>query len=226
VHPSIIEGNYIKISIADTGAGIPEDLLKRIFDPFFTTKQKGTGLGLATSYSIIQKHDGCIDVESVPGKGTTFHIFLPTSHNGTVEEISRLPAQHKGTGCFLVMDDEKFIRDIVCAMLKAMDYTIFEAANGEEALLLCAETMKKGKPIVGALFDLTIPGGIGGKEAIVELRKNLPDMPVFASSGFSEDPVMARPTEFGFTDSIRKPFRKNDLAQMLNKHFTTQKLRG
>jgi CheY-like chemotaxis protein len=104
-------------------------------------------------------------------------------------------------------------------MLTDMGYTIIEAKNGEEALQLCAEALKLGNPISGALFDLTIPGGMCGKEAIMMLRKKFSDMPVFASSGFSDEPIMASPTEFGFTDSIRKPFKKDDLAKMLNKHL-------
>jgi PAS domain S-box-containing protein len=212
-------GNYIKTSITDTGIGIPQDLLKSIFDPFFTTKQKGTGLGLATCFSIVQKHDGCIDVESVLGKGSTFHIYLPATQKGTIRDISQSTSQHKGTGCFLVMDDEGFMREIIGDMLTDMGYTIIEAKNGEEALQLCAEALKLGNPISGALFDLTIPGGMCGKEAIMMLRKKFSDMPVFASSGFSDEPIMASPTEFGFTDSIRKPFKKDDLAKMLNKHL-------
>ncbi len=212
-------GNYIKVSITDTGVGIPENLLKRIFDPFFTTKQKGNGLGLATCYSIVQKHDGYIDIESVPGKGSTFHIYLPAANKGTLPDISPSTSQHKGKGSILVMDDEKFMREIVGDMLADMGYTLIEAENGEEALRLCAAAKKQGTQICAALFDLTIPGGMGGKETIVKFREQFPEIPVFASSGFSEDPSMARPTEFGFTDSIRKPFKINELAEMLNKHL-------
>jgi two-component system, cell cycle sensor histidine kinase and response regulator CckA len=217
--PALSAGDYIKISIADSGVGIPQELLKRIFDPFFTTKQKGNGLGLATCYSIIQKHEGCIDVESAPGKGSVFHIFLPASHGGAVQDISQSPSCHEGKGRILVMDDEDFMREIVGEMLTSMGYSIIEARNGEEALRFSVDAEKQGNLISGALFDLTIPGGVGGREAIVEFRKEFPDMPVFASSGFSDDPVMARPAEFGFTDSIRKPFKKGDLAEMLNKHL-------
>jgi PAS domain S-box-containing protein len=222
-NPALKGGNYVEVSIADTGIGIPHDLLKRIFDPFFTTKQKGNGLGLATCFSIVQKHEGCIEVESVLGKGSVFHIFLPASQKGTLQNSTQSHSQHRGTGSILVMDDEDFMREIVGEMLTTMGYTLIKAKEGEEALRLCAEARKNGKPLIGALFDLTVPGGMGGKEAIVELRKDFPDLPVFASSGFSEDPIMARPAEFGFTDSIRKPFKKGDLAEMLNKHLGNRK---
>jgi len=212
-------GDYIRISIRDTGVGIPQDMLKRIFDPFFTTKQKGNGLGLATCYSIIQKHDGYIDVESVPGKGSTFNIFLPASQTGSLQDISQPASEHKGKGSILIMDDEDFMREIVVDMLHAMGYSSIVARSGEEALALCAEAVKKGLDVRAAFFDLTIPGGMGGKEAICPFREKFPGIPVFAASGFSEDPVMARPTDFDFTDSIRKPFKKNELAEMLNRHL-------
>jgi PAS domain S-box-containing protein len=212
-------GNYIKVSVADTGVGIPQELLKRIFDPFFTTKQKGNGLGLATSYSIIEKHGGCIDVESVPGKGSTFHIYLPATQKGIVQDISQTTQQHQGKGSIIVMDDEDYMREIVGRMLVSMGYTFIETENGNDALRICDEILSQGNTIIAALFDLTIPGGMGGKETIFKFRERFPDIPVFASSGYSEDPVMAKPCEFGFTDSIRKPFKKGELAEMLNKHL-------
>jgi PAS domain S-box-containing protein len=216
---SLSDGNFIKISIKDRGVGISQDMVKRIFDPFFTTKQKGNGLGLATCYSIVQKHDGTIDVESIPGQGTTFHVYLPANHEETLEYAPQAQIQHKGQGTILVMEDEDFLREIISQMLIDMGYTPVEAVNGNEALRIFAEAKMQGNTIKGALFDLTVPGGMGGKEAISKLRIDFPDIPVFAASGFSEDPVMARPTEFGFTDSIRKPFRKEELAELLNRHI-------
>ncbi|OQA07942.1 MAG: Blue-light-activated protein [bacterium ADurb.Bin374] len=211
-------GRWIKLSIADTGVGIPSEHLKSIFDPFFTTKQKGHGLGLATCYAIVQKHEGYIEVESLVGKGTTFHVFLPASQQEAVEAVSQRTVEHRGTGRILVMDDEPSIREILGLILEGMGYTVFEAKDGQNALRVCAEAAKNGTPIDGAFFDLTIPGGMGGKEAILLLRSEYPTMPVYASSGYSDDPVMSRPTEYGFTDSIRKPYRKEDLAAMLNRH--------
>ncbi len=217
--PPLREGSFVKISIEDTGIGIPQEIIKRIFDPFFTTKHKGNGLGLATCYSIIQKHDGYIDVESIPGKGSSFHIYLPANNNEHVQNDTVLSSEHKGSGKILLMDDEDLVRNIARTMLEEMGYTVVEAKDGEEALARCAEAERKGETFYCAFFDLTIPGGMGGNEAIVKLREFAPDLPVFASSGFSEDPVIACPTEYGFTDSICKPFMSDDLAEMMNKHF-------
>ncbi len=217
-HPPLKGGMYVRLSVADTGSGVPADLLQRIFDPFFTTKHNGYGLGLATCYAIVRKHEGCIEVESAVGKGSTFHVFLPASDLGVVVDVPREAVSHRGSGIMLVMDDEASIREVLGVALGGMGYTILEARDGMEALRLCAESAARGAPVGGAFFDLTIPGGMGGKEAIGHLRKLYPLMPVYASSGYSEDSVMTRPTEFGFTDSIHKPYRKDELAAMLNRH--------
>lgn len=219
--PLLKGGMFIKISVTDTGIGIPADMLKRIFDPFFTTKQKGSGLGLATCYAIIQKHDGCIEVDSVMGKGSTFHVFLPASQNETAAGVSQTFVLHRGCGKILILDDEDFIREILGSMLKEMGYSTCEARDGEEALRLLADAALNGPPINGAIFDLTIPGGKGGKEIIAQLRRQYPAIPVYASSGYSENPIMAKPTEFGFTDSICKPYRKDELAALLNRNNQT-----
>ncbi|MBI9102087.1 MAG: transporter substrate-binding domain-containing protein [Spirochaetales bacterium] len=212
-------GKYVKIEIKDPGTGIPPELMSKIFDPFFTTKEKGNGLGLATCYSIIQKHEGHIDVESKPGKGTAFQIYLPAGQQKSENEEILKPALHNGSGSVLLMDDEDFIREVVGMRLKTMGYTIIEAQDGQEALARCKEKSEKGGSFSFALFDLTIPGAMGGKDAIMELRKIFPEIPVFASSGYSEDPIMANPRDFGFTDSIRKPFRATELSEMLNKYL-------
>jgi len=218
-NPLLRSGDYIKISIADTGIGIPSDHLKRIFDPFFTTKQQGNGLGLATCYSIIKKHDGFIGAESVPGKGSTFNILLPASEKEIAHELYKASMLHSGSGKILVMDDEVFIRDISREMLKLTGYSSMEACDGEEALMLIADAEERGEPFDGVILDLTIPGGMGGKDTIVEIRKLYPDLPVFASSGFSEDPVISNPEDSGFTGSIRKPYRRDELTAMLNKYM-------
>ncbi|MBU1105512.1 MAG: PAS domain S-box protein [Candidatus Riflebacteria bacterium] len=212
-------GNYIKISIEDAGIGMPADILKRVFDPFFTTKQKGNGLGLTTCYATIQKHAGTIDVESVMGKGSTFHIFIPASQKALTDSKTTLPKTPQGHGQILIMDDEPFVRDIVSKLLKSMGYSVVEAKDGEEAVKLIIDAGPEKPTIDAAIFDLTIPGGMGGKDAIVHVRKKFPDLPVIASSGYSEDPVIAQPKNFGFTDSLRKPYRKEELATMLNRYI-------
>ncbi len=215
-NPLLKPGNYIRISIKDTGIGMPANLLQRIFDPFFTTKHKGNGLGLATCYAIVQKHAGMIDVESVMGKGSTFHVYIPASQNAPGGKEAAMPVAHLGCGRILIMDDEAFMRDIVSTFLKEMGYSVVEAKDGAEAVKLLTATA--GAVIDAAIFDLTIPGGMGGKDAIVQVRKTLPDLPVFVSSGYSEDPVMAEPQNYGFTDSLCKPYRKEELSAMLSLH--------
>ncbi len=211
-------GNYVKISIKDEGIGIPPDLINRVFDPFFTTKQHGNGLGLATSYSIIRNHDGIIEAESAPGQGTTFYIYLPVSHKNRDSLVQHRQA-HRGSGRILIMDDEAFIREVASELLSGMGYSVTPAADGKEAIDLCVALRDKGEQFSAAFFDLTIPGGMGGKETIGQIRKIFPDMPVFASSGFSEDHIMSHPADYGFTASIRKPYRGYELAELLNMHL-------
>jgi len=216
--PTIEAGKYIEIMIKDYGEGIDREVIKSIFDPFFSTKSKGNGLGLATCYSIVQKHDGYIDVESESGKGSTFYIYLPASISSALLNKKEVVSEHQGQGIVLVMDDEDFMREVLSKMLVSFGYTVIEAVNGEEILALSEGLRDEGKSIKCAIFDLTVPGGMGGKETLVEFSAMFPKVPVFASSGFSVDPTMSRPQDFGFTDSIQKPFGAKELAQILEKH--------
>ncbi len=214
-HPSLLPpGNYVEISISDTGPGIPEEIRNRIFDPFFTTKAHGSGLGLATSYSIIQKHNGSIRVHSSPGQGSTFTFYLPASMKSRYSESEISSQFHRGEGTILLLDDEEFIRDVTGKILRMMGYSVIEAADGDEALSRLALAMRSGEKVKALVLDLTIPGGRGGKEIISEIRANHPRLAIFASSGYSDDPVMAEPEVFGFTASIRKPYRVRDLAEL------------
>jgi PAS domain S-box-containing protein len=221
--PPLKPGKYVHVSFADTGIGIPQSILSRIFDPFFTTKQKGNGLGLATVYSIIHKHDGEITVESEQDKGTTFHLYMPVSEKSTVSQTAKKVHSHKGAGRILIMDDEDYIREIAGDMLKSMGYEVEYAFHGDEALKMIHNATQKKHPFAAAIMDLTIPGGKGGKETIKQLRKKNKNLLVFVSSGYSEDPVMADPSGYGFTDRIVKPFRKAELAEMLGRHVKVKK---
>lgn len=212
-------GRYIRISVKDKGVGISSELLGRIFDPFFTTKQKGSGLGLATSYSIVDQHGGCIKVESEPGEGSTFHIFLPASELNAAAADDRVAAPVEGAGRILVMDDEEMVRDTIGAMLQYHGYDVVLAADGSEALRLFDESRQHEMPFAAMILDLTIPGGKGGKETIVEIRKKDPDIPVFVSSGYADDAIVSRPREYGFTDSIAKPFTRKALIEILCKYL-------
>jgi PAS domain S-box-containing protein len=212
----IPSGKFAKIAIKDQGIGMTKEMLPKIFDPFFTTKTKGYGLGLATCYSIVKRHGGFIEVESQPGKGSVFSIFLPTSTESVSIDNGPKKKEHKGQGIFLVMDDEQMIRDVAGKALQSFGYTVVLKENGRDAIDYFAI---ENKEVAGMLFDLTIPGGIGGKEAIVEIRKISAETPAFVASGYANDPVMADPEKYGFTASICKPFTLSQLADMLNSYM-------
>jgi PAS domain S-box-containing protein len=216
-HITLPAGNFVRLSIKDTGIGMPKGMIAHIFDPFYTTKPKGHGLGLATCYSIINRHDGAIEVESEPGKGSTFHIFLPVSNEFASMVAPKAPPTHKGSGTFVVMDDEEVIRDSFRAVLKTMGYTVVLKNDGKAVLDFLTEESAAGRTIAGMILDLTVPGGVGGIETVAEIRKLNPTMPVFVASGYSQDPAMSSPAEYGFTDSICKPFRRVELAEMLER---------
>jgi CheY-like chemotaxis protein len=218
---TLVAGRYIRVSVKDSGIGIPADILPRIFDPFFTTKQKGSGLGLATSFSIMTRHNGHIDVESAPGKGATFHLYLPASdENGeTTAPAGAEVVQHKGAGCFLVMDDEAVMRDTIGNMLESLGYEVVSLCDGNEVMLHFQDAIAKGKTFAAIILDLTIPGGMGGNETARAIRKIDGTVPIFISSGYAEDPMLAEPQKYGFADSICKPYIKAELAAMLEKHL-------
>jgi two-component system cell cycle sensor histidine kinase/response regulator CckA len=221
-HPPLTKGNYVKLSITDSGCGIPKEIVGHIFDPFFTTKEMGHGIGLTTSHSIVNRHGGCIDTESEPGKGSTFHIYLPASTEPVSSPAQEMPishTKHTGSGTFIVMDDEKIIRDTIKYMLGAFGYSVVCTKNGKEACSAVIEETKANHAIAGMIFDLTVPGDMGGKEAVAEVRKFDTEVPVFVMSGYDDDPVMADPCKYGFAASICKPFRMAELAKILEKNM-------
>jgi PAS domain S-box-containing protein len=211
-------GNFVGIVIRDNGSGIPADMLDSIFDPYFTTKEEGHGLGLAVTHSIVTKHGGRINVESEVGKGTTFTILLPASPTG---EIIKKPAAKfkKATGHarIMVMDDDGMIRDIAKRVLEHLGYTSVLAADGQEALRLYQEHREAGTPIDLIIMDLTIPGGMGGKETIKELLAIDPHAKVIVASGYSNDPVMANYRDYGFAAMLSKPFDVQELTTEIEK---------
>ena len=216
--PLLAKGSYVLISIRDHGTGIAPDMLPRIFDPFFTTKTKGHGLGLATTYSIVKRHGGAIRVESELGKGSTFHIYLPAVSTSGPESIPAAKGTHTGTGRVLVMDDDVAIRKLISLMLESLGYSVLCVENGAATIDRFEEEERNGRPLSAVILDLTIPGGMGGKEAAEALRKLDGEIPIFVSSGYAEDPIMANPRAYGITASLSKPFKKTELMEMLEKH--------
>jgi len=210
-------GRYVRISVTDMGPGIDPLSISHIFDPFYTTKYTGNGLGLSAAYSIVSRHGGMLDVESVPGKGSTFFFYIPADEESAGERPEGKKMMHRGSGRALIMDDESFIREILSHMLSGMGYEVVTAADGTEVLRLLAEQTGSDK-FSFVILDLIIPGGMGGRETVEAIRKMNLTIPVFAASGYSGDPVMGAPDKFGFTDSLRKPFSMNDLSDLLNRH--------
>ncbi|MFP4682009.1 MAG: PAS domain S-box protein [Chitinispirillaceae bacterium] len=218
----LLPGRYVRLSFRDQGVGMPKEILNRIFDPFYTTKAKGHGLGLATCYSIINKHGGHIEVESEPGNGSTFYVFLPASDESASPLPPKKPVELSGKGTILVMDDEEVLLDLTSDILESFGYSVLTATNGNRALDLFVEASRTGRELTAMILDLTIPGALGGKETIAEIRKHDEDIPVFVASGYADDPIMAEPKAYGFTASISKPFRKAELARMLGEFLETE----
>jgi CheY-like chemotaxis protein len=208
-------GRNVLITVADTGSGMPKEILPKIFDPFFTTKRAGNGLGLAMAYSIVQKHGGSIGVESEPGRGTVFSITLPASDDASARGNDSGHARFRGAGRVLVLDDEEFIRDIARDMLQALGFEADCAKDAKEVFRLVSEAKPSGG-YRAILLDLTIPGGPGGRDIVERLRELAAGAMIIASSGYSEDPIMALPREFGFDASIRKPYRTDDLSRLFS----------
>ena len=210
-------GRYVRISVTDHGIGIPKRHFHKIFDPFFTTKQKGSGLGLATSFTIVKNHEGHIQVESEVGVGTTVRVFLPASHVESASSERTERQARRGEGRVLLVEDEALIRESASEALRRLGYDVTSAEDGTEGIRLYQEAMKGGKAIDVVLLDLTIPGGMGGEEAVRGLLGIDPKAKVIASSGYSNDPVMANYRAYGFREVIIKPYRIDDLAEALHK---------
>jgi len=213
-------GPYVKLSLKDFGVGISAEHLPKIFDPYFSTKQFGSGLGLATSFSIVKKHGGHLTADSRLGEGTTFHIYLPASPGKTV---ARPPSERKvirGSGRILVMDDDRFVRSLAMRLFPDLGYEADFAEDGGQAVEMFRKAREGGKPYAAVVLDLTVPGGMGGKEALSALREIDPAVKAVASSGYSNDPVMANHKEYGFAEILMKPYRMVDVAEVLHRLLT------
>jgi PAS domain S-box-containing protein len=215
--------DHVHVSIRDHGVGIPREHLQRIFDPFFTTKAQGSGIGLATSHSIVRKHDGHIEVESEVGVGSVFHLWLPRS-SGASEPVGDPNGEgHRGQGQVLILDDEDFVLDVAGSMLRRCGYAATSAKNVEQAVDLAKAALAAGRPFRAAILDITIPGGPGGKEAVHQLKTLDPSIRVLASSGYSSDDVLARPQEFGFDGSLPKPYELRALGLAMSRLLGSSK---
>jgi PAS domain S-box-containing protein len=221
----LVAGTYVKLQLTDEGCGISQDNLTKIFDPYFSTKATGTGLGLATAYSIILRHKGQIKVHSAIGVGTTFTVYLPSlgELSGEVAPVVQDNIRTHQGGAVLVMDDERMIREIAAAMLGHLGYEVTTCTRGEEAIELYGASLQAKKPYLAVIMDLTIPGGLGGKQTAEQILALEPSAHLIVSSGYSNDPIMADYQKFGFRGAIAKPYNIDEFAKVMAavpKHFT------
>jgi len=199
-------GEYVRISVEDNGPGIPPEILPKIFDPYFTTKPGGSGLGLATAYAIVSRHQGHLGVESVPGVRTRFTIDLPAAPSSVPESpVSPEPVQ-TGSGRILVMDDNEALRSLLAQMLDRLGYEVELAANGADAVTKFEQAQAECRPFTAVLLDLTVPGGMGGVPTAARLRELDASVKLVVSSGYSDSPVMANHRRFGFDAVVPKPW--------------------
>ena len=211
-------GKYVEVAVKDQGVGISKEHLARIFDPFFTTKQKGSGLGLATAYSIVKNHSGYITIKSELGTGTTFYVYLPAAKGKTSfkeqEKVAETPV--RGNSSILVMDDEEMIRGMLNDMLSLAGYQVELTSDGAEAIERYAEARALGQPFGAIILDLTVPGGMGGKETIKKLLEIDPKVKAIVSSGYSTDTIMADYPKYGFSAVVTKPYSTIEIERTLH----------
>ncbi len=209
-------GKYVKLTIQDQGIGIPKEYLSKIFDPYFTTKQKGSGLGLTSALAIIRKHEGAIMINSEPGNGTEVTIYLPASGKKVIPQKSE---EEKGSSLkkanILLMDDDRVILHAVEALLVHKGFDVTTAGDGRETIKLYSEALKTNSQFDIVIMDLTIPGGMGGREAIHELLNINPDVKVIVSSGYSTDPIMSEYWRYGFVQVLPKPYNISELISVV-----------
>ena len=206
-------GNYMEVAVKDEGVGIPPDTIDSVFDPYYTTREGGTGLGLFSVHSIIERHGGWITLESEVDRGTTFTFYLPAAAREV--EVPSSGAIQKGSGRVLVMDDDDMIRLGFTALLGELGYEVEITADGEEAIERYAEALNSEQPFDAVILDLTVPGHMGGAEAIERLKELDPRVRAVVSSGYSTDPIMANYQEYGFKAVLLKPFKTAELSRAM-----------
>lgn len=218
-------GRYLRCQIADQGVGISEEDGGRVFEPYFSTKPGGTGLGLAASFSIVQRHEGQIHFTSEVGVGTVFTILLPAATEAPVE-LPKRRAPRIAQGRVLVMDDEAAIRATATEMLKEHGYEVMAVADGASAVAAWQQALEEGRPFALAIMDLTIPGGMGGAAALTVIRARDPGVRAVVCSGYSDSPVLADWRSYGFVGCVAKPYGVQRLLEAVAEAIAAPSQRG
>lgn len=215
-------GRYVLIGVQDEGAGISSTDLPRIFDPFFTTKETGKGLGLTITYSVVKRHGGLLDVQSRPGAGTLFSLYLPAAEQRHARAPRLKTALPAGSGRILIMDDEVQIQHVACRMLALLGYEAECASDGESAVERYRAALAERRPFDVVVLDLTVPGAMGGRECLSALKALDPGVKAIASSGYATDPIMTNPQRHGFLGMIAKPYEIGAFARTLASFIRTE----
>ena len=208
-------GRYVIIKFQDQGHGIAPENLPKIFDPYYTTKSSGSGLGLTMTYTIIKRHDGHIAVESKVGQGATFLIYLPATEEVPEKASDREFRPAQGDGKILIMDDDESLRNVAERMLHKLGYEVQCVQDGAEAIKHYKQARRSGQPFDAVIMDLTIPGGMGGKETIEKLLEIDSRVIAIVSSGYSNDPILSNYESHGFCGAVTKPYRIEELSWVM-----------
>jgi PAS domain S-box-containing protein len=214
-------GRYLKVSISDRGAGVPEELITKIFDPYFTTKPAASGLGLAISYSIVKKHGGLLYLESSSPDGSTFAFYLPASAGKvapTAPKKSDKPF-HFNHQRILIMDDEAAIRELTSQLLSTLGYEVTAVPDGLEAVRIYERALRQGEQFQAVILDATVRGGMGGVATIERLRGMDPHVNAIICSGYSDEAALSEFLAYGFRGALPKPFTRSELADALQRTF-------
>jgi PAS domain S-box-containing protein/excisionase family DNA binding protein len=207
-------GSYVRVTVTDEGMGIPSELRARIFDPYFTTKPTGSGLGLSVVFSVVVKHDGYVTVDSEPGRGSRFHIYLPATTSAAPPPPT-VAEEQAAQGRILLMDDDEIVLRVARRMIERLGCEVDVAREGQQAVDLYLRAMEEGRPFAAVILDLYVPSGLGGQETLARLRRLDPEVRAIVSSGYSGDRVMARYAEFGFAGAIDKPYGLDELRAVI-----------
>jgi len=210
-------GSYVRVSFKDTGIGIPLEHMPKLFDPFFTTKPNGTGLGLASTFSIVKRHGGHLDIQSELGKGTECHVYLPFDTENRVELAKVVSHRPTRQGRVLVMDDEDAVRRVTSSFLMRLGYEVALAVDGREAIEIFHRSVRDGQRFAFIILDLTVPGGLGGRETLESIREIDAGVAAIATSGYSNDPILSSPETYGFRAGLAKPYSRQEFLSLIGR---------